>query len=61
MILTKAAKEKKYLISDLFRPRLMRLVSLNVMYIWFVVSMVFYGLTLNVGKLAGMSRYSLLL
>nr|XP_039252736.1 solute carrier family 22 member 15-like [Styela clava] len=48
-----SAGEKKYFLTDLYRPPLMRIVSLNVIYIWFVVSMVFYGLTLNVGTLVG--------
>ncbi|XP_077974745.1 solute carrier family 22 member 15-like [Styela clava] len=32
---------------------MMRIVSCNIIYLWFVVSLVFYGLTLNVGTLAG--------
>ncbi|XP_076807256.1 organic cation transporter-like protein [Clavelina lepadiformis] len=38
---------------DLFRRPLMRLMSFNVMISWFTVSMVFYGLALNGGNLAG--------
>ncbi|XP_077974746.1 organic cation transporter protein-like [Styela clava] len=47
------SKQKKYVIPDLYRPPMMRIVSCNIIYLWFVVSLVFYGLTLNVGTLAG--------
>uniref|UniRef100_H2YPC1 Major facilitator superfamily (MFS) profile domain-containing protein n=1 Tax=Ciona savignyi TaxID=51511 RepID=H2YPC1_CIOSA len=44
---------KKLGVWDLYRLPLMRLVSFNVLYIWFTISLVFYGLTLNGGSLAG--------
>ena len=44
---------KKVKIWDLFRRPLMRALCFNVMFSWFTVSMVFYGLALNGGNLAG--------
>ncbi|XP_077975504.1 organic cation transporter protein-like isoform X2 [Styela clava] len=44
---------KKIVLTDFYRRPFMRVVSLIVIYLWFVASMVFYGLVLNVGKLAG--------
>ena len=38
---------------DLFRRPLMRIICLNVIFSWFALSMVFYGLALNGGNLAG--------
>ena len=51
---TIAAKhEKKVVVWDLFRRPMMRILSLNTMYMWFTVAMIFYGLTLNGGNLSG--------
>ena len=47
------AQSEKVRIWDLFRRPLMRLLCFNVMFSWFTVSMVFYGLALNGGNLAG--------
>nr|CAB3266135.1 organic cation transporter protein-like [Phallusia mammillata] len=44
---------KKYSSLDLFKPRLMRLITFNCMYSWLVTAMVYYGLSLNAGALAG--------
>ncbi|CAK8691148.1 unnamed protein product [Clavelina lepadiformis] len=44
---------KRVRVWDLFRRPLMRLMSFNVMISWFTVSMVFNGLALNGGNLAG--------
>ncbi|XP_076819926.1 organic cation transporter protein-like [Clavelina lepadiformis] len=38
---------------ELFRRPRMRLVTFNMMFNWFVNSLVYYGLSLNVGELAG--------
>ena len=45
---------------DLFRQPLMRILCLNVMFSWFTVSMVFYGLALNGGNLAGTPLFFIL-
>ena len=45
----------KIRIWDLFRRPLMRILCFNVMFSWFTVSMVFYGLALNGGSLSGKS------
>nr|XP_039270512.1 organic cation transporter protein-like [Styela clava] len=45
--------KKKYFYTDIFRMANMRMITIIIMLDWFVVSMVFYGLTLNVGRLAG--------
>ncbi|XP_078493969.1 solute carrier family 22 member 13-like [Ciona intestinalis] len=44
---------KKLGIWDLFRFPAMRVICVDVLFIWFTISMVFYGLTLNGGSLAG--------
>nr|XP_039255035.1 solute carrier family 22 member 15-like [Styela clava] len=41
---------------ELFKRRLMKLITLRMMFIWFVCSLVYYGLSLNVGSLAGDTR-----
>nr|XP_039269439.1 organic cation transporter protein-like isoform X1 [Styela clava] len=46
-------KQNKYSTLDLFKPVHVRIITLNVMLSWFVASMVFYGLVLNIGNLAG--------
>ena len=38
---------------DLFRRPKMRWITLNMMFNWFVNSLVYYGLSLNSGALAG--------
>nr|XP_026695296.1 organic cation transporter protein-like [Ciona intestinalis] len=38
---------------ELFRRRRMRLITINMMFNWFVNSLVYYGLSLNAGSLAG--------
>ena len=38
---------------DLFKRPLMKLMTINVLVSWFSVSLVFYGLILNAGKLSG--------
>jgi len=43
---------------DLFRPPVMRILSFNIMFTWFTISMVFYGLALNGGNLAGKLEYT---
>ena len=48
-----AGDQQKIRVWDLFRRPLMRVVCFNVMFSWFTVSMVFYGLALNGGNLAG--------
>jgi len=54
----KASKEtERYSLIDIFKRPLMRVVSLVVMFGWFTVNVVFYGLTLNVGTLAGLCQY----
>ncbi|CAK8691145.1 unnamed protein product [Clavelina lepadiformis] len=45
--------KKKFAVWDLYRRPVMRLMSINVLICWFTVSMVFYGLALNGGNLAG--------
>ncbi|CAK8691142.1 unnamed protein product [Clavelina lepadiformis] len=45
--------KKKFAVWDLYRRPIMRLMSINVLICWFTVSMVFYGLALNGGNLAG--------
>nr|XP_039252735.1 organic cation transporter protein-like [Styela clava] len=52
-ILQMSQKKKKYFMYDLYRPTMMRFVSINIIYLWFVVAMIFYGLTLNVRTLVG--------
>ena len=44
---------RKIKVWDLFRRPRMRIMCFNVMFSWFTVSMVFYGLALNGGNLAG--------
>ena len=44
---------KNYTSIDLLKWPKMRLISLNSGYCWFVTSMVYYGLGLNAGSLAG--------
>ena len=48
-----SANKKKYSILDLFKYPRTRIVTLAVMLNWFTVSLVFYGLSLNVGNLSG--------
>nr|XP_039273911.1 organic cation transporter protein-like isoform X1 [Styela clava]XP_039273912.1 organic cation transporter protein-like isoform X1 [Styela clava] len=38
---------------ELFRRPKMRILTFNVLFNWFVISLVYYGLSLNVGNLAG--------
>nr|CAB3266146.1 organic cation transporter protein-like [Phallusia mammillata] len=47
------ASQRQYSSFDLFKPRRMRNVTLKVMCIWFSSSLLFYGLSLNVGSLYG--------
>ena len=47
------ATNQKYSLLDLLKLRRMRIVSLSVAFNWFTVSLVFYGLALNVGNLSG--------
>ena len=44
---------KVYTSADLLKWPKMRLIALNSGYCWFVTSMVYYGLGLNAGSLAG--------
>ncbi|CAK8684124.1 organic cation transporter protein-like [Clavelina lepadiformis] len=44
---------KTYTSFDLFKTKRMRLITLNNMFSWLVISMVYYGLSLNAGSLAG--------
>merc|ERR550534_2258250 len=46
-------KQKLYTTADLFRTRGSRFITLNLMYNWFVESVVYYGLGLNAGALPG--------
>jgi len=48
-----SATKKKVAVWDLFKRPLMRIMSFNTMFMWFTVAMVYYGLTLNGGKLSG--------
>lgn len=52
-----AEQQPRYTILDLFKPSLMRVISLNTCYLWFVASMIFYGLTLNVDTLVGELKF----
>jgi len=45
--------EVKYSTVDLFRHKGTRMVTLNVMFNWFVNTLVYYGVSLNAGSLAG--------
>lgn len=45
--------EKVYGISDLFKTPRMRLMTINVIFNWFVNSMIYYGVSLNAGSLSG--------
>ena len=60
MILQRRADEygdgagKKVAVWDLFKRPMMRLMSMNTMFMWFTVAMVYYGLILNGGKLSGL-------
>lgn len=40
-------------ISDLFRTRTIRLISLVLYIVWFSVYLVYYGLVLNLSKIGG--------
>merc|ERR1712136_161610 len=44
---------RKVAVWDLFKRPMMRLMSMNTMFMWFTVAMVYYGLILNGGKLSG--------
>ena len=44
-------------IMDLFRPRLVRLRTLNMFYQWFAVTLAYYGLSFSSTDLAG-DKYS---
>lgn len=44
---------KNYSQYDLFKRPKMRTITINLMFIWFVVTLVYYGLSLNIGALAG--------
>ncbi|XP_076800001.1 solute carrier family 22 member 16-like [Clavelina lepadiformis] len=43
----------KHTFLDLFKRKRMRLITINIMFNWFVNSLVYYGLALNAGALAG--------
>lgn len=45
--------ESKPTLIDLFKNKNMRKITLNLMFNWFVNSMVYYGLSLNAGSLPG--------
>ncbi|CAK8683927.1 unnamed protein product [Clavelina lepadiformis] len=45
--------KKTYTSLDLFKTKKMRLITFNCMFQWLVISMVYYGLSLNAGGLAG--------
>ena len=47
------SKARTYTSLDLLKWPKMRLITLNCGYCWFVTSMVYYGLGLNAGALAG--------
>ena len=47
------SKAQTYTSLDLLKWPKMRLITLNCGYCWFVTSMVYYGLGLNAGALAG--------
>ena len=47
------SEKKSSSIVDVFRDPTMRWVTINLMYNWFVNSMVYYGLALNAGSLPG--------
>ncbi|CAK8676580.1 unnamed protein product [Clavelina lepadiformis] len=49
----KLSSAKRYSSLDLFRQKTMALLTLNVMFSWFVNSFVYYGVSLNAGALAG--------
>ena len=44
---------KNYSQYELFKRPKMRIITISLMCIWFVVTLVYYGLSLNVGALAG--------
>jgi len=48
-----ANSQKSYSPMELFRRPRMRLITINMMFNWFVNSLVYYGLSLNAGELAG--------
>ncbi|XP_078481830.1 organic cation transporter-like protein [Ciona intestinalis] len=45
--------ERTYTSLDLFKSKRMCLITINCMFSWLVISMVYYGLSLNAGALAG--------
>lgn len=47
------SNENKVVFWDLYRRPIMRILSINMLFAWFTVSMVFYGLSLNGGALSG--------
>nr|XP_039260364.1 organic cation transporter protein-like [Styela clava] len=49
----KESLERKYAVTDLFKQPRMRLITCNVMFSWFVISLMYYGLSLNAGSLSG--------
>ncbi|CAK8674959.1 unnamed protein product [Clavelina lepadiformis] len=49
----KEVSTKKHTFIDLFRDKKTLLITLNVMFNWFVNSLVYYGVSLNAGALAG--------
>ena len=46
-------ENKSYSQYELFKRPKMRIITINLMFNWFVVSLVYYGLSLNSGALAG--------
>ncbi|KAG8297111.1 hypothetical protein J6590_041419 [Homalodisca vitripennis] len=48
-----SAEEQNYSLLDMFRTPKLRLKSLNMCLSWFANSLVYYGLSLNTGNLAG--------
>jgi len=50
---TKGTNIEKYSVFDLFKTRNIRFISLIIMFAWFTVNILYYGLILNLGHLEG--------